>query len=329
MPANLTPQYLRAEKEFRRAGTLDEKIACLEAMLRLIPKHKGTDHMQGDIKRRLARLRKQQATGGGKKKRVPIFKVEREGAGQVVLLGAPNAGKSQLLAALTNAHAGVAEYPFATHVPLPGMMAFEDVQIQLVDAPPITRDYMETWLPDLLRRGDAAVLVADMGSDDFLDGVEAILDRLEAVKVRLVRKPPADAAEQVSTFRRAAIVANKMDLPAAEERLRMLREHKAESLEVWPVSATTGMGMDAFPAHVFRLLEIIRVYTKEPGKKPDMAQPYTAPVGSTLLEVAAKVHREFEDTLKSARIWGSGKYDGIRVRRDHVLRDGDIIELHE
>jgi len=328
MPANLTPEYYKAERAYRQARTIAERIACLEHMLRVIPKHKGTDHMQGDLKRRLSRLR-QQEEKAGKGKRAPAFKVLKEGAGQVVLLGAPNSGKSQLLASLTNARPTVAEYPFATHIPQPGMMRFEDVQIQLVDTPPITDDYMETWMPDTVRRGDAALLVADMGSDDGLDGLAAILKRMAAVRVMLVRELPPNAEKQLEVFRRAVVLANKMDLPGAEGRLAMLREFFAERFDIRPIAATGGPELEALPARVFRLLRIIRVYTKEPGKKPDMKQPYTAPAGCTVIELAVKVHREFEQSLKSARIWGSGKYDGIHVKRDHVLSDGDIIELHE
>ena len=168
MPANLTPEYRRAEKEFRAAKTPHGKLACLEHMLRVMPKHKGTDHMQADLKRRISRLREQNEHKSGKAKRAPVSKVEKEGAGQIVLLGAPNSGKSQLLAALSNAHVNVADYPFSTHLPQPGMMHFEDVQIQLVDTPPVTADYMEMWMPDTVRRADRALLVVDLGNDTLL-----------------------------------------------------------------------------------------------------------------------------------------------------------------
>ena len=328
MPANLTPQYLQAEKEFRQAKTREEKIACLENMLALIPKHKGTDKMQGDIRRRL-RILRQEGEKARKGKRTPGFLVNREGAAQLALLGAPNTGKSQLLAALTNAHPTVGEYPFTTHAPQPGMVQYEDIQIQLVDTPPITADYFEPWTPDIVRRADGALLVADVGSDDVLDGLDIILKRLAAVKVELVREVPAGAPNPFRHFRKAAIVANKMDSRDAPARLAVLQEFYAERFQIWPVSAVGGTGLDSLPARLFEFLRIIRVYTKQPGKKPDLTQPYTAPEGCTVLELAVKVHREFEQTLKSARIWGSGKYDGIHVKQNHVLSDGDIIELHE
>ena len=330
MPANLTPQYIKAEKEFKAARTIEEKIACMENMLALIPKHKGTDHMQADLKHRLAQLRKEQVEGpSGGKRAAPVYKIEKGGAAQVILLGAPNAGKSQLLKSLTNAAAVVAEYPFTTKVPQPGMARFEDVQIQLVDTPAVTEDYFEVWLPDLVRRADAALLVVDLGDEGLLDALEVVLRRLEAAKIRLVQDPTADSAEPLDTLRRTAIVANKMDLPGAADRLDALREFYSGRFEIWPVSGTAGEGLEALPARLFNFLRLIRVYTKEPGKKADLKAPYTLPVGSTVIELAVKVHRQFEQSLKSARIWGSGKYEGIYVKRDHVLQDKDVVELHE
>ncbi|MGD1001790.1 MAG: GTPase [Candidatus Brocadiia bacterium] len=330
MPANLTPQYIKAEKEFKAARTIEEKIACMENMLALIPKHKGTDHMQADLKHRLAQLRREQVEGHAAGKRAaPVYKIEKGGAGQVILLGPPNAGKSQLLKSLTNATVVVAEYPFTTQVPQPGMARFEDVQIQLVDTPAVTEDYFEVWLPDLVRRADAALLVADLGDEGLLDALEVVIRRLEAVKVCIVGEAPAGADEDLRTFRRTAIVANKMDLPGATDRLEVLREFYSGRFEIWPVSGAMGEGLQALPARLFDFLRLIRVYTKEPGKKADLAAPYTLPAGSTVLQLAISVHREFEQTLKSARIWGSGKYEGIYVKRDHLLQDKDVVELHE
>ena len=343
MPANLTPQYIKAEKEFKAARTIEEKIACMENMLALIPKHKGTDHMQADLKHRLAQLRKEQVEGRpGGKRAAPVYKIEKGGAGQVILLGAPNAGKSQLLKSLTNATVAVAEYPFTTQVPQPGMARFEDIQIQLVDTPAVTEDYFEVWLPDLVRRADAVLLVADLGDDGLLDALEVVIRRLETVKVCLVPESPADSSppavvaelrragpDPLRTFRRTAIVANKLDLPGAADRLDVLREFYAGRFEIWPVSGTMGDGIAALPARLFGFLRLIRVYTKEPGKKADLESPYTLPVGSSVLQLAIGVHREFEQSLKSARIWGSGKYEGIYVKRDHVLQDKDVVELHE
>lgn len=329
MPANLTPEYRRAEKEFRAAKTPHGKLACLEHMLRVMPKHKGTDHMQADLKRRISRLREQNEHKSGKAKRAPVSKVEKEGAGQIVLLGAPNSGKSQLLAALSNAHVNVADYPFSTHLPQPGMMHFEDVQIQLVDTPPVTADYMEMWMPDTVRRADRALLVVDLGNDTLLDALETILNRFSETKLDLVRALPENPPEITRTYRRAAVLANKTDLPGADSRLQILREFYRDRFDIWPVSAVTGDGLEELRRHLFRFLDVMRIYTKEPGRQADTSHPYTIHIGASLIELAMKVHREFEHTLKSARVWGSGKYDGIHVKRDHILSDKDVIELHE
>lgn len=328
MPANLTPQYHEADKAFKAATTLDEKIGHLEEMLRLIPKHKGTDHMQADLKHKLSQLKKELAEGKGKpKKGGPVFNIDKEGAGQIVLLGAPNTGKSQVLAALTKATPVVAEYPFSTHVPQPGMAPFEDVQIQLIDTPPVTQDFYEPWMTDIVRRADAAVLVADLADDGLMEALEVVIKRLESVKLHLVSEMPADADTVSHTWRRTVILANKIDAPDASDRLEILREYFGKRYEIWPVSAKAGTGMEAMPAKLFGFLRIIRVYTKEPGKKADMERPYTLPAGSNVVELAVRVHREFESMLKSARVWGSGKYDGIHVKRDHVLADKDVVEL--
>jgi len=142
MPANLTPDYLAAERDYKQAATPAERIAALERMLATVPKHKGTEKIQADLKRRLSQARKE-STKKGAAHSVPFYLVEKEGAGQVVLLGPPNAGKSQLVAALTHAHPEVADYPFTTRLPTPGMMSYQNVQIQLIDLPPLSEEFME------------------------------------------------------------------------------------------------------------------------------------------------------------------------------------------
>src|SRR5262245_36546592 len=171
-------------------------------MLAVIPKHKGTDHMRADLRRRLAKLR-QEAQQGGKSHsaREALLRVERQGAGQVVLVGAPNAGKSSLVAVLTHAHPTVADYPFTTQLPLPGMMPYGGIQIQLVDTPPIAPEYFDPWQADLIRRADATLLIADLGEDALLDEVEGVLERLSQSRIVLCADPP-EATEPGITFLR-------------------------------------------------------------------------------------------------------------------------------
>jgi len=327
MPANLTPDYLKAEQQFREASTIEEKIEALTLMLSVIPKHKGTDHLQGDIKRKLSEYRKLARQAKSKGRKGISYRVPREGAGQIVMVGGPNVGKSSMLAALTNATPKIADYPFTTKLPMPGMMPHEDIQIQLVDTPPITADFMEPWMTEVLYGGDAALLVCDLGADDVLESVEAVLTRLESVKIRLVREMPADP-ELGYRYIRTMIVGNKCDAAGADENFETLQELYRDQFDMLKVSAATGVGLEDFGRRMFRFLRVIRIYTKEPGKKADLNQPFALREGDTVLDLAAMVHKDFVKQLKMARVWGEGVFDGQPVKREHVLHDKDIVELH-
>jgi uncharacterized protein len=324
MPANLTPEFIKARKKLRHARSPEEKLACLEEMLATIPKHKGTDHMQADIKKRIAKLRSSSGTSS-KGKAHGYDHIPKEGAGQVVLIGPPNAGKSSLLSALTNAKPEVATYPFSTLVPVPGMMEFEDIAIQLIDLPPVAPDYTEPWVYSLVRSCDHALVVLDASDGELLaDEWDELNEQLEDRNIRLVRRRPSDTDDRVGWVP-AHIVATKSDLvePGAIETLGA-----SLSLPTLSVSARTGEGLDALRSSVFEALEIVRVYTKLPGQKPDMTEPYTLPAGSRAIDAVRAIHREFADRLKYVRIWGSGRFDGQQVPSDHILEDRDVVEVH-
>jgi len=321
MPANLTPQYLEAERRFRQATTPEEQLAALGEMMATIPKHKGTEHMRADIRRRMARVRTEAARKRSAGRGPTWQHVPREGAGQIVLVGPPNAGKSRLLAALSHASPIVAPYPFATRIPLPGMVAFENVQIQLVDLPPIAPETADPWLFALIRQADAALLVADLASDDLLSSIEETLEIVSRSNVRLVRTGKSE--EGVPTL----LVAAKTDIPGASERLGMLRELVADRFPLLAVSAEAGTNVDALRGEMFALLNVIRVYTKAPGHRADLSTPFVLKRGTTVQEAAAVVHKDFSERLKYARIWGARAFDGQMVQREHILEDGDILEL--
>jgi ribosome-interacting GTPase 1 len=325
MPANLTADFIKARKRFRQAKEPDEKLAALEEMLTTIPKHKGTDKMQADIKRRIAKLKESQSRTKHGGKTTGYDHIPREGAGQVTLIGPPNAGKSSLLTALTNARPEVAEYPFSTLVPVPGMMAFEDVSIQLVDLPPITPEYTEAWVYGLIRGCDVGLVVLDA-----VDG-ELILDELDELRgllaerhLRLVAEKGEETDERIVEIP-TRIVLTKVDLVSMDG---------IDGPTAWLpfpvhcVSTATGRGVNELRKAVYEALHVVRVYTKLPGKKPDLTEPYTLSCGSTALDAVQTVHRDFVDRLKYVRIWGSGRFDGQQVPSDHVLEDGDIIEIH-
>ena len=325
MPANLTPEFLKARKRLRYAKEPDEKLAILEEMLATIPKHKGTDKMQADIKRRIAKLRESQSQSKRTGKSSGHDHVPREGAGQVAMIGPPNTGKSSLLTVLTNARPEVAEYPFSTLVPVPGMMAYEDVSIQLLDLPPITPEYTEPWVFNLIRGCDIGLVVLDASDGDLiLDELEELRGLLEEKHLRLVITVEEEADERIREIP-TEIVLNKADLapPEAVERLA-----GRLPFPVCGTSAVTGFGTDALRRRVFEALHIVRVYTKMPGKKPDMTEPYTLTEGSTALDAVGTVHRDFVERLKYVRIWGSGRFEGQQVPADHRLEDGDVVEIH-
>jgi ribosome-interacting GTPase 1 len=329
MAANLTPQYLEAEAEYKKARTAEDRLACLQKMWSLLPKHKASEKLQAELKKKISDVRDEvERHPKGAKKGGVSYKVPRQGAGQVILAGAPNAGKSRLLTRLTRATPEVAPYPFTTREPHVGMMEWEDVKVQLIDTPPITADFLEGYLSSMVRSADAALLVVDLGDDDGPFAAEAVLERLAQTKTVLAGQLPETADDPSLEYVRTLLVANKSDLPGAADRLDVVREMFAERFPVHVVSAEGGEGLEDLRTAVYRFLNVIRVYTKRPGKPPDLASPFTCPAGSTLLELAALVHRDFAEKLKSARIWGTGVYDGQTVTREHILNDKDVVELH-
>ncbi len=329
MPANLPPQYSKAEDQYRGAASPADRLEALRVMFRLLPKHKGTEKLQSDLKQKISRA-KEEIEGGksGGKKTGLGHRVPREGAGQVVLVGAPNVGKSAILAALTNARPEVAPFPFTTRAPYPGMMAWEDVRLQLVDLPPISPDFLEPWLPGLVRSADAALLVVDLGSDDVADTAEAILMRMAENHAELVGELPCDVEDETIRHVKTLLVANKLDAEGAGDRLEVLREWFGPRFPILPISTTRGQGLDDVRRASYDLLDVLRVYTKVPGKPADRSKPFTLPVGGTVLDLAREVHRDFEHSLKFARIWGRGVFEGQTVKRDHELHDADVVELH-
>jgi ribosome-interacting GTPase 1 len=330
MPANLPPQYSKAEHELRSLTSPAERLEKLREMYRLIPKHKGTERLQAELKQKISRAREEAEAGGRQARRGGVsYRVPHEGAGQTVLLGPPNAGKSALLAALTHAHPEVAAYPFTTRVPQPGMMPWRDVQVQLVDLPPITADVMEPWLPSIVRSADAAWLVVDLADDDTLDATQAVIDRLAAVHTELVGTLPFDQDNEAIQHVRTLVVANKRDAPDASDRLELVRDGFGPRFPIVAVSAATGEGLESLAEQAYDLLQVIRIFTKVPGKPVDRTHPYTLPIGSTVEDLARAVHRDLADRLKFARVWGTGVFDGQTVKRDHALHDGDLVELHE
>ncbi len=325
MPANLTPEYFKAERWYREAASTDEKILALERMLAVMPKHKGTDHLKADLRRKLSQLKE----SAGKKKagrQTDIFHVPKSGSGQVALLGTPNSGKSAIVAALTNAKANVAVFPFSTGAPVPGMMAFEDVQIEIVDMPPITAGFVSPGQVGTYRNCDVIGIVIDLSAEPT-GQMKVLLDFLDSRSLLIDEQTPAYDANGNALGRRAFCICTKVDI-ASEGAFEKFRDKLGKRFEAVKVSAETGEGMEELAEALFKQLGIIRVYAKPPGKKADMDDPFTLPAGSTVMDMAEAIHRELAEKLRFARIWGTGVYDGQNAQRTHVLNDKDIIELH-
>jgi ribosome-interacting GTPase 1 len=326
MPANLTPDYLRAEERYKKASTPHDRLEALKEMYAALPKHKGTEKMQADLKKRIAALREDLQKSD--KKKVFGVKVDPEGAGQIAFAGLPNAGKSKLISALTGTHLESAAYPFTTRLPHPAMMAYEDIQIQLVDLPPVSSQHMEFWLPTILRNADLLAVVVDLSSSSFLADIDELIALLQDNKLQLVNVRPKENFWASVAEKKAWFIATKSDLPASQDNWRRLEERWGGRYGLSVVSAETGANLERARKDLVQALELIRIYSKPPGKPADMTKPFCLQRGATLLDFANLVHRDFSEHLKFARVWGHGKFDGQRINRDDLLQDKDIIELH-
>ncbi|ASJ10213.1 GTP-binding protein [Thermococcus sp. P6] len=385
MPTNVTVEYLKAEEEYQKARTIQEKIRALEKMYATVPKHKGTEKLRLHIKRKLSELRKElekqqaQKKGGGYS-----FSVRKEGAAQIVLAGLPNAGKSSLLRALTNADTDVADYPFTTVEPIPGMMHHKDVQIQLVEVPGLVQGAalgkgMGPQLLSVIRNADAIAIVVDL-SRDPVEQMEILLREFERAGIKLNRRRPAveirktvtggivingqenikgdvrevmrmlreerihsaeitvkepvtledfsDALDESLVWRKAIVIANKGDAPGSRENYERLVKAYGERFRIIPVSARKKIQLDKLKDELYELAGIIRVFTKSPGEEPAYP-PVPLKKGSTVMDLAERIHKDFARNFKYARVWGkSVKFPGQRVGADHVLEDGDVVEIH-
>jgi ribosome-interacting GTPase 1 len=329
MPANLTPQYKEAERRYREAKSHQEKLEALREMMALLPKHKGTDKLQADLRHRISKLEDEALhpkSGGAH--HVDPGHVRREGAGQWVLIGGPNSGKSALLQALTHAHPEVAAYPFTTRAPLPGMMPFEDLQVQLVDTPAVTAQHVEPYMPNLVRAADGVVWVGDVTANNLEASAAALDSLLERARVLPASKPLPPGAPPFLMRHPVLAVANKVDLDSDGRLVKRAREQLGMDLPFFAVSAERGTGLDDLKRALFVELRRIRIYAKEPGKKPDLARPFVLHNGATVYDLALLVHKDVAAQLKYARLWGSARFEGQQVDREHVLNDRDVVELH-
>jgi ribosome-interacting GTPase 1 len=327
MPANLTPQYLEAELKFKQAKTTPEKIKALEVMMAVIPKHKGTERLRGQLKSRMAKLKEELQKRPAVARAEQAYNIKGEGAAQVILLGLPNSGKSSLFSRITNASSEVADYPFTTQKPIPGMMKYENLQIQLVDTPPIQSDHTEPGFPNLIRNADALLLMVDLTEDPVLQ-MDTLLRELNEMRIKVAGKGPVSSLDSGWASLPTLLVGNKCDAKNAMGAYQSLESHFRGTFPILPISAKERMNFEELKKEVYYVLDILRVYTKTPGKEPDLTEPVILKKGSTIEDVALSVHKDFAAKLRYAKVWGSGKFDGQMVKRDCLVSEGDVIELH-
>ena len=328
MPANLPPEYFEVEKTLRQARTAEEKIAIMEKLLSIIPRHKGTEKLVALYRSKIAKL-KEEIERRPAAKKGQLFRVEKSGAGQVIVIGPPNAGKSAVIRALTGVEVEVADFPFTTRLAAPYMMPFENIKIQLIDTPPITADFMESWLVEMIKMAEAALVVLDSASPESSAQLEIIVNRLKEKKVELVSAETPIPPEKFPFMKRTLLVLNKSDLGEVNNLKEELEILFGRGLETVAVSALSLTGLEELRRRIFDLLQIVRVYSKVPGKKPDYESPFILKKGSNIMDLARQVHKDFAEKLNYARVWNKqGTITGLRVTRDYLLNDEDTVELH-
>jgi len=327
MPANLTPQYIEAERKFRAVKTLQEKIKYLEEMMATVPKHKGTEKLQALLKTKMAKLKAALQARPAVTRRGPGFHVERSGAGQVAVIGPPNSGKSRLIAALTGAQPEIGDYPYTTRFPSPYMMKFENVRVQLIDTPPLSPEDIETEVIELAKTADGILFVLNLADQDTASTLEIILAKLKEKRLELVPELACLSSEPGRFVKKTLFAANKCEVEGAEENFVFLREYFGDKVSCLAVSAARGDGLEELRPRIFFLLDVVRVYSKIPGKKPDLNDPFALKKGSTVIDMARAVHKDFVDKFKFARVWRKNSLQVQMVNRDFVLEDGDIVEL--
>lgn len=327
MPANLPPPYFEAEKRYREGKTADEKIEALEEMLTIMPKHKGTDKLRADLRRRIAKHKSDSQQRKGAGRRESAYNIDKEGAAQAVVIGPPNTGKSSLISVLTNAGPEVADFPYTTWNPTHGMAVFENIQFQMVDTPPVPTDFVDPGFTDLLRRTDLIIILIDIQGDS-LQQLEDTISYLESLRIYPERMPvPSDLTKR-PFVKKVMVAVNKVDDPKAEEDYNAFVELCEIPVVCIPLSVLHGWNLSALLRKVYEAAGVMRVYTKSPGREPDLGSPFVLPMESTLEDLANEIHKDFVTRLKFAKVWGKSVFGGQMVQRDYILKDGDVVEIH-
>lgn len=389
MPTNLPPEAKKKWAEVEATKYPRERLRRMEEFLSLVPKHKGTLKLRGQIKKQMAVLRKEMEEKKRKKtgKGGPKVFIEKEGAAQIAIVGLTKAGKSSLLSAVTNAKVEVSSNPYTTKEPTPGIMNYEDIQFQLVEAPALMEGSADgrAWglqTLALARNADGLILMVDL-SQNPVEQLSLILDEMEKARVlfsrpkgrvdiekkymgaglriiligKLIQCTMKDVEELLKSYRisdaivkisgevtldevedaifestvykPAVIVANKADLEGTEANLKLLNSYVENKLPILAVSCKEKISLEKLGELLFKTLEVMRVYTKEPNQKDFSKKPYILKKGSTVYDLAKSIHSDFGRNFSFARVWSKRLiFSPQKVGSSFILGDGDIVEMH-
>ena len=389
MPANLPAEAKHKWAEVSAAKNPRKKLQLMQEFLSLVPKHKGTAKLCAQVKKQMAALRreieekKRRKVGRGG----PKFFIEKEGAAQIALIGLTNSGKSSLLSALTNAKVEVSPYPYTTREPEPGIMTYQDIQFQMVEAPALMEGSADgrAWglqTLGLARNADGLILMVDLAQDP-VSQLSTILNELEKARI-LVSKPKArveiekkfmghglriilignlldctvkdveellrsyrvndavvkisgeatldeveDAVFESTVYKPAVIVANKADVEVSRKSLGVLEAYVNGKLPIVAVSCLKNFGLKKLGETLFKTLNLIRVYTKEPNQKEPSKKPFILKKGATVYDLAKNIHSDFSKKFAFAKVWANRLvFSPQKVGASFVLEDKDIVEIH-
>jgi uncharacterized protein len=318
MPANLPTIYHKIEARLKFADTSEEKISILREMLAVMPKHKGTDGLRAELNSKIAKLKKE-AKKKPQARRLDLTHVPKMGIAQVVLMGAPNSGKSALLAAMTNATPEVASYPFTTQKPDVGMIEFENVQIQLVDTPPLYENFHPPWLLALGRSSNVIIGMISGSKSNPEKELDSLLSRLETGSIFLESRDFYNGEDLMR--KNGFIIVSR----SGEDKIKLLREKYGERLDFQRFELNSEV--EILKKEIYDFLNLIRIYTKPPGKEADFTEPVVLSKGSTVEDAAYHIHKDFANKMKYTKLW-RGSNNPRQVGPEEVLMEGDVVEFH-
>jgi len=295
---NQSPFYQRAEQEFHEATTDEERIACLEIMMKEVPKHKSSENMRKNLTNRYKKLKmnvvKQKKSGKGGQ--AGIKKADM----QVVVAGFTNSGKSTLFKTLTGLNPKISPHQFTTFKPQLGTFKFEDAPIQIIDIPPFPNH--------------------DKSLINSTDTILFVIENLEQIKEaeKFLYRSPA----------KIILILNKIeDYDKRKIEANLKSKFKKYDYIIIDCQNPTKPELEKLKKKVFETFPIIRIYTKEPKKEPSK-EPMILEKGSTFKEAAEKILKGMSTKIKRARVWGpSSKFGGQVIGLEHILKDKDVIEF--